>query len=150
MVTSPPDTASVHAQPSYDGPGYWFVEHGGEVEIELAARSPAGIFEAALAAFAELVTAGRAREPTRRTIELTGRDRCLLLVDWLNELLYLAEVEHFIPVEVATLELTPDSLCATVEGRLGAPRPIVKGVALTELRFACEGGVWHGHVVLDV
>lgn len=149
-MTSPPDTAPVRTQPGRDGPSYRFVEHGGEVEIELTAPSPAGIFEAALAAFGELVTAGRAREPTRRTIELAGRDRCLLLVDWLNELLYLAEVEHFIPVEVVTVELTPDSLRATVEGRLGMPRPILKGVALTDLRFACEGGVWHGHAVLDV
>jgi SHS2 domain-containing protein len=59
-------------------------------------------------------------------------------------------VEHFVPAEVVSVEVTGDSLRATVDGYRGTPRPIVKGVALNELRFAREGGGWHGHVVLDV
>jgi SHS2 domain-containing protein len=127
------------------------VEHASEVELELAAADETGIFAAALAAFSALVmSAGRAQLPTRRMIELNGQDRGLLLVDWLNELLYLSEVEQFVPVELVSVELTRDSLRATVDGHIGTPRPIVKGVTLTELRFTREGGDWHGHVVLDV
>jgi SHS2 domain-containing protein len=77
-------------------PTHRFVEHGGEVEVELGAASEAGIFAAALDAFAELVVSDGAGPTSHRRIELAGRDRCLLLVDWLNELLFLGEVEQFV------------------------------------------------------
>jgi SHS2 domain-containing protein len=131
-------------------PEHRFVEHGGEVEVELAAENEIGIFAAALDAFAELVAGSEDGEPTEVQIELPGRDRTLLLVDWLNELLFLAEVEQFVPRHITSIEREDERLQATVAGYRGTPRPLVKGVALNGLRFEQEGGVWHGRVVLDV
>jgi SHS2 domain-containing protein len=131
-------------------PEHRFVEHGSEVEVELAAGNEIGILAAGLDAFAELVTADEDGEPTQIEIELPGRDRTLLLVDWLNELLFLAEVEQFVPRQIESIELGDDRLRATVAGYRGTPRPLVKGVALSGLRFEQEGGAWHGHVVFDV
>ena len=85
-------------------PEHHFVEHGGEVEVELAAASEVGIFAAALDAFAELVAGNQDGEPTEVQIELPRRDRTLLLVDWLNELLFLAEVEQFVPTHITSIE----------------------------------------------
>ena len=138
-------TPPVRAEPEHH-----FVEHGGEVEVELAAESEIGIFAAGLDAFAELVAGSEDGEPAEFQIELRGRDRTLLLVDWLNELLFLGEVEQFVPTNVVSIELGDESLQATVAGYRGTPRPLVKGVALNGLRFEQEGGVWHGRVVLDV
>jgi SHS2 domain-containing protein len=131
-------------------PEHRFVEHGGEVEVELTAENEIGIFAAGLDAFAELVAGGEDGEPTELQIVLPGRDRTLLLVDWLNELLFLAEVQQFVPRRIAAIELEADGLEATVAGHRGTPRPLVKGVALNGLRFEQEGGVWHGRVVFDV
>jgi len=138
-------TALAHVEPEHH-----FVEHGGEVEVELAAASEVGIFAAALDAFTELVAGSEDGEPTEVQIELPGRDRTLLLVDWLNELLFLAEVEQFVPTHITSIERGDERLQATVAGYRGTPRPLVKGIALNGLRFEQEGGVWHGRVVLDV
>jgi SHS2 domain-containing protein len=109
---------------------YRFVEHMGEVELALEAASEAGIFEAALAAFAELVATGDEQEPARRELELRAGDHALLLVDWLNELVFLAEVEGFVPERVAAFELAENCLRATIDGRRNHPRQLVKAVTL--------------------
>jgi SHS2 domain-containing protein len=129
--------------------GYRFVEHTSEVEVALQAASEAGIFAEAAVAFAELV-GDQEGQPAARVIELDGSDRALLLVDWLNELVFLAEVERFVPGRVTAFELTGDGLRAALEGRRGEPRHLVKAVTLNKLRFEQVGGAWHAVVVLDV
>jgi SHS2 domain-containing protein len=129
---------------------YRFVEHVGEVEVELEAITEAGIFEAALAAFADLLEADSAGEPASHDIELAERDRSLLLVDWLSELVFLAEVERFVPERVASFELADGRLRATVQGHRDHPRHLVKAVTLNKIALEQEGGRWHGRVILDV
>ena len=91
--------------------GYRFVEHAGEVEVELEAPTEAGIFEAALAAFVDLVDGDASGEPTSHELGLEADDAALLLVDWLSELIFLAEVDRFVPDGAARIEL--DSLAWT-------------------------------------
>ena len=129
---------------------YRFVEHVGEVELELDAASEAGIFEAALGAFAELLDAEPSGEPASHEVELTQDDHLLLLVDWLGELVFLAEVAGFVPERLAAFALDDGHLEAAVEGRRGHPRHLVKAVTLNKLALEQEGGRWHGRVVLDV
>jgi SHS2 domain-containing protein len=127
------------------------VEHVGEVELELEGASAAEVFEGALHAFAELVVSELApSEPARHEIELEARDDALLLVDWLSELVFLAETARFVPERVTSFELGEGRLRATVEGRRDHPRQLVKAVTLNRLRLEQEGGRWHGRVVLDV
>ena len=127
-----------------------FVEHVGEVEVELEGSSEMEIFEAALAAFADLLEVDSAREPASHEVVLAARDRALLLVDWLNELVFLAEVARFVPERVTSLELADGRLRATIEGRCDHPRQLVKAVTLNRLAFEEEGGLWRGRVVLDI
>ena len=131
-----------------------FIEHRGELELELEAADEAGIFEAALQAFAELVSAeseGVSEGATaRHRIDLAGSDRGVMLVDWLNELVYLSEVEQFMPSHVEALEVGDGRLRATIAGRRDHPRQLVKAVTFNNLRFEQERGIWHGRVVLDV
>jgi SHS2 domain-containing protein len=129
---------------------YRFLEHVGEVEVELDAASEAGIFEAGLDAVAELLDGDAAGDPTSHAIELVASDHALLLVDWLNELVFLAEVAGFVPSRVASLELADRHLLATVQGHRDHPRHLVKAVTLNKLALEWEGGRWHGRVVLDV
>jgi SHS2 domain-containing protein len=126
------------------------VEHVGEVELALASPTEEGVFEEAAAAFRELVDGSRAEgERLRREIVLHAEEPALLLVDWLNELLFLAEVERFVSVLVERLELA-DGLSATVAGVRGRPRHLVKGATLNGLELTRDPRGWHGHVVLDV
>lgn len=144
-----PDVTAHRRRHPY-GMAYCFVEHVGEVEIDLRASSLAGVFDAALEAFAELVASDGKGAPERRVVELCAEDRALLLADWLSELVFLAEVEQFVPTRVRAFELDGDHLRATLEGHRGEPRPLVKAVTLNNLRLEPEGGIWHGRVVVDV
>jgi SHS2 domain-containing protein len=129
--------------------GHRFVEHVGEVEVELEAPSEAGVFESALAAFAELAGGGEG-EAAQHEVELTSSDRALLLVEWLSELVYLAETERFVPERVTAFELDDGRLRATVTGYRGHPSHLVKAVTLHGLALERKGEAWHARVVLDV
>jgi SHS2 domain-containing protein len=130
--------------------GHRFVEHVGELEVELEAPGEEEIFASALAAFGELVGADSDGVPATHEIALAAPDRELLLVDWLSELVFLAEVKGFVPERVLSLELADGRLQASVSGHRGSPRHLVKAVTLNGLVFVQEGGVWRGRVVLDV
>jgi SHS2 domain-containing protein len=127
-----------------------WLEHTAELGLEIEAPSREAVFEEALAAFAELV-GGADGPPITRELEVEANELGLLLVEWLSELLYLADAERFVPERVASLELDGERLRATVEGRLGEPGQLLKAVTLHRLDFREDATVgWRAHVVLDV
>lgn len=127
-----------------------FLEHTGEVELELEATSEEDLLEEALAALLELLGGPGAGVLERRELELVSPDDALLLADWLGELLLLAELEQFVAERVVSLTLDGLHLRATVEGRRGEPPHLVKAVTLSGLDAHPKGKDWQGHVVLDV
>jgi SHS2 domain-containing protein len=127
-----------------------WLEHTAELGLEIEATSREAVFEEALAAFAELVGGGDGPLTTRE-VEVEADEPGLLLVEWLSELLYLADTEQFVPERVASLDLDRNRLRATVEGRLGEPGQLLKAVTLHRLEFREDATVgWRAHVVLDV
>ena len=127
-----------------------WVEHTAELELEIEAPSQEEVFGEALAAFAELAGDGSGPRMTRE-LEVEADEPALLLAEWLNELVYLADAEQFVPKRIAALELGEDRLRATVEGHRGDPRPLVKAVTLHRLEFQRDDTVgWRARVVLDV
>jgi SHS2 domain-containing protein len=127
-----------------------WLEHTAELGLEIEAPSREAVFEEALAAFAELVGGGDGPLTTRE-VEVEADEPGLLLVEWLSELLYLADTEQFVPERVASLDLDRNRLRATVEGRLGEPGQLLKAVTLHRLEFREDATVgWRAHVVLDV
>jgi SHS2 domain-containing protein len=127
---------------------YRWVDHTAELELHVEAPTPELVLQGALLAFAEL--AGPATgEPQVHELELEAPDPAALLAQWLEELVFLAETEGFVP-EAAELALDDAKLRATVRGRTGEPRPLVKAVTYRGLALAHEEGVWRGRVVLDV
>jgi SHS2 domain-containing protein len=127
-----------------------WVEHMAELELEIGAPSEEGVFAEALAAFAEL--AGEGSGPSvSRAVEVEADDGAMLLVEWLSELVYLCEVEQFVPRRISLLELGDGKLRATVEGHRGRPRHFVKAVTLHRLELRPDDKVgWRARVVLDV
>lgn len=128
-----------------------WLEHTAELRLEIEAPSREAVFAEALAAFAELVGGGGEGSLATREVEAEADESGLLLVEWLSELLYLADAEQFVPERVASLELDGNRLRATVEGRLGEPAQLLKAVTLHRLEFREDATVgWRAHVVLDV
>lgn len=127
---------------------YRFVEHTAELEVELEADSPEGVFEEARRAFVELAGSGSG-DTVERPVSIEAPDLPALLAAWLDELVFLADAEGLV-AESAQLSLSGSRLTGFVRGRHGDPRPLVKAVTLHRLRFRPEDGIWRGRVVLDV
>lgn len=132
------------------GTGYRWVEHTAELELHIDASTEAAVFEQALRAFGELVDEGRAGDPLLYAVEIAAPDLGVLLVRWLEELVFRAETEGLVPEAVERLELTADGLVATLRGRRGDPRHLVKGVSLHRLVFQPTAEGFEAGVVLDV
>jgi SHS2 domain-containing protein len=127
-----------------------WVDNTAELELEIEAPSEEAVFADALAAFAEVV-GDASGEPVSREVEIEADDHTLLLVEWLSELVYLAEAEQLVPERVTSLKLEGGSLRATIEGRRGQPRNLVKAVTLHRLELRPDDRVgWRARVVLDV
>ena len=102
-----------------------------------------------------------------RELAVIAPDRAALLAEWLSELVFLSERDGFIPEVVKELDLvsvsigrarstyrdgllTEERVKATVVGRLGAVRHLVKGVTYHHLILERRDQDWHAQVVFDV
>jgi SHS2 domain-containing protein len=102
-----------------------------------------------------MVEAGTVRAKRMLPVRLEANDREALLVAWLNELLYLYEVEKFVAAEFAITHLTDTRLEAEVWGegvRPGRHSAIghVKAATYHLLRVQPTEGGWEAQVVVDV
>ena len=130
--------------------GYRWVEHTGEVELEIDAPTEQAVFSEAARALAELVGNDLREEWISREVSVAGEDRPVLLAHWLDELAYLAEIEDLVPEGVERIELSEHGLRAIVRCRRGSPRPLVKGVTYHQLSFEGTDHGFRATVVLDV
>ena len=127
---------------------YRWVEHTSELELHIEASSEELVFREAMKALAELLGPGNG-EPAKHEVALDDPDRASLLARWLDELVYLAETEDFVP-EDAEVALGATRLTAAVRGRTGDPSPLVKAVTYHQLLFEQDNRSWRARVVLDV
>ena len=129
---------------------YHWVEHTAELELEIEAPTKEAVFVDALHALAELLGEDSQGDRFSREVTVGGREYAVLLADWLDELVFLAETEGIVPDEVTRIELSERGLAATVECHRGNPRHLVKGATYHRLAFEpCDRG-FHASVVLDV
>jgi SHS2 domain-containing protein len=110
----------------------------------------AEVFTEALVALGDLMTEERGGEPVTREVAAEAADLAALLVEWLSELVYLAETDGFIPERVVEIEIDQTRVRATVGGQRGLPQTLVKGVTYHGLELAEAHGGWRARVVLDV
>ena len=102
-----------------------------------------------------MVEPGTVRPVRGFLIRAEGSDRETLLVAWLNELLYLYEVERVALAEFAVTRLDEESLEATVKGEPvdRSRHPVVghvKAVTYHLLQIRHVGAGWEAQVVVDV
>ena len=129
---------------------YRWIEHTGELELELEAPSERGIFEAGFEAMRELMSGSEGAQRLELRVQLEGRDRAALVADWLGELAVLGETYGLVPDRLAMLELDEGGVRAMVQGWEGSPPHLVKGATYHRLRFDPTADGWRARVVLDV
>jgi SHS2 domain-containing protein len=129
---------------------YRWVEHTAELELEIDAPTQEALLADALDAFEELVGDDPEGEPARHEVVVRGEDPAVRLVEWLEELVFLAETEDFVPERIASVEIRDGEVRAEVEGRRGRPSHLVKAVTYHGLQAEERADGWHARVVLDV
>ena len=117
------------------------IEANGETLEELFAQAAYGLLEI-IAGVPEAVS----RE--EKSVTLKGGDTEELLVNWLNEILYLFEIQGFFPLDFEVEEVGWNRLRARVRGEPFDPRRHVverevKAVTYHRLRVEKTDGLWH-------
>lgn len=127
-----------------------FVEHTSEIGVRLRARSFPELIAEAGRALAELQLRGQkrglARSKVWRTVEVRAHDDVSLIVDWLNELLFLGETEYFVATDFEVMPIEADARDPS-RRRLHAR---VLGVALEKDPARVKAATFHGLSVQEV
>src|ERR671934_2173720 len=118
---------------------YEWRSHTAEIELSIEASSEEQVFADALAAFAELVSVDAEGAAAQYDVVLEAADRASLLVEWLQELIFLADTESFIAQRAEALNLDDTSIKATLIGRRAPFEPPVKTATYHGFHFYREG-----------
>jgi SHS2 domain-containing protein len=128
---------------------YEWRDHTAEVELVVRAPSAEEIFREAADAFGRFVELETGGEPATHTVAVSGRDHATQLVALLEELIYLADTEGFVP-DGSTIDLSGAGLRVELDGRRTHVQPIVKAATYHDLEFRKIDGDWEARVILDV
>lgn|SRR5512146_386766 len=130
------------------------VEHTADWAFRARGATPAELFENAARAMFALQAGGpwpARAEGEARSVEVQGFDRETLLVNWLNELLYLQEKRGETYGDFKVQAISETRLRAQVRGRPGqnAAR-MIKAVTFHGLEIKRTPDGWEATVVVDV
>jgi protein archease len=128
---------------------YEWRSHTADIELRVLAPSENGVLADAADAFGRYVELDRDGEPARHELDLEAPDHGSLLVALLEELIFLADTEGFVP-DRSELCVDAGRLSGVLEGRRTRIDPIVKAATYHGLRFERNGDVWDARVVFDV
>ena len=132
------------------------VEHTADIGVVAYGTDMREAFaNAAYGMFSLMADLKQVREETSRYIEAEAGDRESLVVSWLNELLYMFDVERIIFKRFDILELTSTRLKADAYGEKADAsrhelRGGVKAATYHMLKVSKDRGRWSVRVIFDV
>jgi SHS2 domain-containing protein len=133
--------------------GHRQIEHTADLALELWAPTEAELYEEGARALVEIMTEGRVVSGTdERRVSIDALDRDDRLVQWLNEIIYLAISGGFL-CAAAELSLRDDGLDAVLTGEAGAAdavRAELKSATYHGLVIEPQADGWFARVVIDV
>lgn len=129
--------------------------HGADIGVRGVAETKSAAFEQAALAMTSAVTdPGLVRPLTSVPIACDGADDELLLVEWLNALVYEMATRRMLfsrfSVRIDGDALTGQAWGEPVETARHHPAAEIKGATFTEIRIAEEDGRWVAQCVVDV
>ena len=139
--------------------GYSFFSHTGDIGIAVTAASLDGLFADAAIALTETMTDHGLVAAARSTpVSLRSTALDLLLVDWLNDLVYRFDTEGFLAssARVAVARDGSDWVVAgSIEGEILEParhpvKLLVKAATYHALQVSQTSDGWRATVVIDV
>jgi SHS2 domain-containing protein len=135
---------------------YRLVEHTADTGFEVWGGSVAQLFEAAATAFFDIMwRLGSSRKGPPRTIEVTAGDREELLVNFLEEFLYLYDAARLVCTEVKILTVNKKKVTARAwlqdfNDERDMELLSVKAVTYHQLFIGKKNDTWEARVFLDI
>lgn len=132
------------------------IEHTADIGIEACADSREELFVEAACGLKDVLL-GTANIPREKevSVDVEGADDGELLVNWLNEIIFLFETRHFLPTNFSIDHLEADRLNARVAGATfdAASHSVereVKAATYHQLRVEQRNGTWFARIYLDL
>jgi SHS2 domain-containing protein len=132
------------------------IEHTADIGIVAYGTDIKQVFaNAALGLFNLMADLDNLKESVKRDIELSAEDIEVLLVQWLNELIYISEVEHVLFKRFEINELSNTRLKATCFGekiKAGQRRlkREIKAATYHMLKLNKENGRYQVRIIFDI
>ena len=128
-------------------------DHTAEVELRIRAGSMADLLSEAGRALAEVQIAGADCGPGGpvREIRVVAPDREALLVDWLNELIFLADIDRWVALDFSIDSASDEEVRARASGVILEWAPSrVKAATFHGLRIEEVPDGLQANIILDV
>ena len=132
------------------------LEHTADMGIEASGETLEELFAQAAYGLLEII-AGNLEALCReeKIVTVEGEDSEELLVNWLNEILYLFEIKRFFPLDFEIEEVRGKRVLARVRGEAFDPQrhPVereVKAVTYHQLLVEKTNGLWHARIYVDL
>jgi SHS2 domain-containing protein len=131
---------------------YSFHEHTADVRMDVESKSFPGLLHQALLGLFDLLRPRARARRVQRRIEVRAKDATSLFIDFLSDVLSLAQANGEAYSSVRFTMLRPTLLRATLFGRkIASFDEDIKGVTYHEADVTGSArGIWHGHVVFDI
>ena len=136
--------------------GFEIIDHTADVGIIAYGADVKELFSnAALALFSLITEPESIEEKLQRGLEISSEDRDSLLVEWLNELIYLFDAEHILFSKFEIEELSRNQLKATCYGEKIDPskhriRTGIKAATYHMLEVDRDNNGYKAQIIFDV
>lgn len=136
------------------GNGFSIIEHTADIGINIRGTSLEKLFRNAIFGLIDLVTENIPSGKEIKSINITAPDNESLLIDFLNELLYLINVKEWIPNDIKDLKLAGNNLNAAITGeKYDSNHPIkteIKAATYHNIKINNNVDIWETTVFFDV
>src|SRR5690606_31880383 len=127
---------------------YNTIEHAASIELLVEDADEVALFPESLMALGDVLSDAGGGTPVTHEVEIEGPDLQGLLVEWINELIRLAEEDGFVPERVEKERLEDGAFRARVAGERGLPAAAIRelecrSVGLRQL----DDGAWAARVI---
>ena len=131
---------------------YKLINHTADIGISVRGKDLKDLFSTtAYAMFSQMIDLDKIRDTETETIELYGENAEDLLVQWLNELLYLTEMEGLLFVDCRIELLKDATLVAQAGGSVGPiSKASIKAATFHNLALVQDGDGWSTIITFDV
>jgi SHS2 domain-containing protein len=124
-----------------------WVEEAEALELHLEAASLPELLVGATTALGERLRGAGQGEPDRLPVLVESADEAGIVANFLDDLVYLADIESFAADRVERLEIVGAQVRAAVSGRSGPTSPFARGAGYPVVTLSREEADWRAHVV---